>query len=178
MRSSSRPATRAGKEATAALRKIVAAETGARERRDPAARGRRGAQRRAEDRGPAAAIDADTLEAERERLRREADGAKDEIRKQRDEIERPQAAHDAVGETEFRDLDETYGSGSRGGRIFQAGMGAEAVRDIIGRMDLDELAAALHVEVRTTSPASAARRRSSGCAWSRRSAGPAHARSG
>src|SRR5450756_191093 len=46
---------------------------------------------------------------------------------------------------------DRYGSGSRGGRIFHAAMGAEAVRDIIGRMDLDELARSLHVEVRTTS---------------------------
>ena len=35
--------------------------------------------------------------------------------------------------------------------MFWAGMGAEAIRDIIGRMDLDELARSLHVEVRTTS---------------------------
>ena len=56
-----------------------------------------------------------------------------------------------LGETEFRQLDEKYGAGARGGRIFWAGMGAEAVRDIIGRMDLDELARSLHVEVRTTS---------------------------
>ena len=30
-------------------------------------------------------------------------------------------------------------------------MGAEAVRELISRMDLDELARTLHVEVRTTS---------------------------
>ena len=51
----------------------------------------------------------------------------------------------------FRDLDAKYGSGARGGRILHAGMGAEAVRDIIQRMDLDELARSLHVEVRTSS---------------------------
>ena len=56
-----------------------------------------------------------------------------------------------IGEMEFRQLDEKYGSGSKTGRIFWAGMGAEAVRDIIVRMDLEELARALHAEVRTSS---------------------------
>ena len=56
-----------------------------------------------------------------------------------------------LGETEFRQLDEKYGAGARGGRMFWAGMGAEAVRDIIQRMDLEEMARTLHVEVRTTS---------------------------
>jgi DNA-directed RNA polymerase subunit beta' len=95
------------------------------------------------------AIDAE-LETERERLRRDADGAKDEIRKQRDEIESIKPLM-TLPENDFRYLDERYGSGSRGGRIFHAAMGAEAVRDIIGRMDLEELAKSLHVEVRTTS---------------------------
>ena len=65
----------------------------------------------------------------------------------------------------YRDLDRKYGSGVRGGaRLFGAGMGAEAVRELIQRMELDELGQKLHSEVRTTSPASAARRRSSACA--------------
>ena len=56
-----------------------------------------------------------------------------------------------LGETEYRTLDERYGSGAKGGRVFRAGMGAEAVREIISRMDLEELARSLHVEVRTSS---------------------------
>ena len=56
-----------------------------------------------------------------------------------------------LGETEYRELDERYGSGAKGGRVFGAGMGAEAVREIISRMDLEELARSLHVEVRTSS---------------------------
>ena len=56
-----------------------------------------------------------------------------------------------LGETEFRQLDELYGSGAKSGRVFGAGMGAEAVREIISRMDLEELARTLHVEVRTSS---------------------------
>src|SRR3972149_1781010 len=55
-----------------------------------------------------------------------------------------------IGETEFRQLDERFNQAGRG-RLFSAGMGAEAVRDIISRMDLEELARTLHVEVRTSS---------------------------
>jgi len=96
-----------------------------------------------------AAID-ETLEHEREKLQEQAQGLKDDIRKQRDEIEALKSML-TLGETEFRILDEKYGAGARTGRIFWAGMGAEAVRDIIGRMDLDALARQLHIEVRTTS---------------------------
>jgi DNA-directed RNA polymerase subunit beta' len=139
----------AGKEATASLRKIVAAET---ERVTAEIQ-----QREADEERSVAqkttdlqlSVDAE-LETERERLRRDADGAKDEIRKQRDEIESIKSLM-TLSENDFRYLDERYGSGSRGGRIFHAAMGAEAVRDIIGRMDLEELAKSLHVEVRTTS---------------------------
>jgi DNA-directed RNA polymerase subunit beta' len=51
----------------------------------------------------------------------------------------------------FRELDRKYGSGMRTGRIFGAGMGAEAVRELIQRMDLEGLARQLHSEVRTSS---------------------------
>jgi DNA-directed RNA polymerase subunit beta' len=95
------------------------------------------------------------LEEERERLRREADGTRDEIRRAREEIERLQPKMTLFEATmdgwNFRDLDAKYGSGARGGRIFWSGMGAEAVRDIITRMDLEELSRSLHSEVRTTS---------------------------
>ena len=139
----------AGKDATAALRKIVAAES---ERVTSEIQ-----QREADEERSAGQKITDLqlqndaeLEAEHERLRRDAEGAKDEIRKQRDEIESIKPLM-TLSENDFRYLDERYGSGSRGGRIFHAAMGAEAVRDIIGRMDLEELARALHIEVRTTS---------------------------
>ena len=138
-----------GKDATATLRKIVAAET---ERVTSEIQ-----QREADEERSAGQKITDLqlqndaeMEAERERLRRDAEGAKDEIRKQRDEIESIKPLM-TLSENDFRYLDERYGSGSRGGRIFHAAMGAEAVRDIIGRMDLEELARALHIEVRTTS---------------------------
>ena len=51
----------------------------------------------------------------------------------------------------FRTLDAKFGSERpRGARIFRAGMGAEAVRDLIERMDLDADAKVLAVEVRNT----------------------------
>ena len=75
---------------------------------------------------------------------------KDELRKLRDELESLKPMQ-TLGETEYRNLDERYGAGAKGGRVFGAGMGAEAVREIISRMDLEELARSLHVEVRTSS---------------------------
>ena len=90
------------------------------------------------------------IDALREGRKLEADSRKDEIRRARDEIESLQPMS-TLTETDFRYLDEKHGSGARTGRVFWAGMGAEAVRDIITRMDLEELARSLHVEVRTTS---------------------------
>ncbi|MDL2334586.1 MAG: DNA-directed RNA polymerase subunit beta' [Chloroflexota bacterium] len=97
-----------------------------------------------------------TLETERERLKGEAEGTKDDVRKARDEINRiqpgvmlPESSLDGFS---FRELDRKYGTGVRGGaRLFGGGMGAEAVRELIVRMELDELAQKLHSEVRTTS---------------------------
>src|SRR5437870_3629131 len=48
-------------------------------------------------------------------------------------------------ESEFRSLTERHG------RLFDAGMGAEAVKKIIEQLDLDDLAQKLHVEMRQTS---------------------------
>ena len=92
----------------------------------------------------------ETLQAEKDKQKEEAAGLKDELRRSRDEIESLKPLM-TIGEMEFRQLDEKYGSGARTGRIFWAGMGAEAVRDIIVRMDLEELSRALHAEVRTSS---------------------------
>ena len=51
----------------------------------------------------------------------------------------------------FRTLDAKFGSERpRGARIFRAGMGAEAIRELIERMDLDAEAKELAVEVRNT----------------------------
>jgi len=138
-----------GKEALGKLRKIASAET---ERLTDEAKQRLASEERGTDQKIAELQSAadETLQAERDRQKEEAQGQKDELRKQRDEIESLKS-HMTIGEMEFRQLDEKYGSGARTGRIFWAGMGAEAVRDIIVRMDLEELARSLHAEVRTSS---------------------------
>src|SRR5918997_293622 len=91
----------------------------------------------------------DTLRGEREQLQDQAQGLKDELRKVRDEIESLKPMQ-TIGEMEYRQLDERYNQAGRA-RLFHAGMGAEAIRDIISRMDLEELARTLHIEVRTSS---------------------------
>ncbi|HKH67667.1 MAG TPA: hypothetical protein VKA75_09875, partial [Reyranella sp.] len=138
-----------GKDALAKLRKIATAET---ERINSQSEQRaideeRGTEQKVQD--LVAAMD-ESLRAEREQLASEAQGQKDELKQARAEIEALKPLM-TIGETEFRQLDEKYGAGSKTGRIFWAGMGAEAVREIISRMDLEELARTLHVEVRTSS---------------------------
>ncbi len=138
-----------GKEATAALRKIVSAET---ERVNAELQQRERDEERAVEQKIAdlvAGVD-DTLRNEREQLSGQAQGAKDELKKIREEIESLKPMQ-TLGELELRGLEERHGTGARGGRLFNAGMGAEAVREIISRMDLEELSRSLHVEVRTSS---------------------------
>jgi DNA-directed RNA polymerase subunit beta' len=140
---------KAGREATARLRKIAAAET---ERVNAELQQRERDEQRAVEQkieDLRAGID-EALRHERERLQEQAQGLREEIRRTRDELEALRPLQ-TLSETEFRAVDERWGSGARGGRVFWAGMGAEAIRDIITRMDLEELARQLHVEVRTTS---------------------------
>src|SRR6478609_2178710 len=138
-----------GKEATAALRKIVSAET---ERVNAELQQREKDEERAVEQKVAdltAGVD-ETLRTEREQLSGQAQGAKDELRKVREEIESLKSMQ-TLGELELRGLEERHGTGARNGRLFNAGMGAEAIREIISRMDLEELSRSLHVEVRTSS---------------------------
>ncbi len=139
----------AAKDASSKFRKIVQTET---ERVNSELQQRekdeaRAVEQKVED--LRAGVD-ETLRHQKEQLHEQAQGLRDEIRKLRDEIEglRPMQT---LTETELRNLEERYGAGARGGRLFHAGMGAEAIRDIISRMDLEELARQLHVEVRTSS---------------------------
>ncbi|MBA2313826.1 MAG: DNA-directed RNA polymerase subunit beta', partial [Chloroflexi bacterium] len=137
-----------GKEATARLRKIVGAET---ERVNAELQQREKDEGRAVDQKVEdlkAGVD-ETLRHEREQLQGQAQGLKDELRKVRDEIDGLKPMQ-TLGETEYRALDERYNQAGRA-RLFNAGMGAEAIRDIISRMDLEELSRTLHVEVRTSS---------------------------
>jgi DNA-directed RNA polymerase subunit beta' len=57
-----------------------------------------------------------------------------------------------LNETEYRDLKSKFGN------VFRTGMGAEALYDILKRMDLDKLAQDLWREVRTTRSKQAAKR--------------------
>ncbi len=137
-----------GREATAALRRIVQAET---ERVNAELQQRerdeeRAVEQKIED--LRAGVD-EALRAEKEKLQEQATGLKDELRKVRDEIEGLKSMM-TLGENEYRMLDEKYNQAGRA-RMFNAGMGAEAIREIISRMDLEELARSLHVEVRTSS---------------------------
>jgi DNA-directed RNA polymerase subunit beta' len=138
-----------GREATTRLRKVVAEYT---EQVNADLQQREADEERAVEQKVAdlAAGMEETLQHERDGLQEQAQGLKDELRKLRDELESLKPMQ-TIGETEYRLLDERYGAGARGGRVFGAGMGAEAVREIISRMDLEELARSLHVEVRTSS---------------------------
>ncbi len=138
-----------GKEATARLRKIVGAHT---EQVNAEIQQREADEARAVEQKKddlRAAMD-ETLQQERDQLKGLAQEGKDELRKLRDELTSLKPMQ-TLGENEYRALDEKYGSGAKGGRVFGAGMGAEAVREIISRMELEELARTLHVEVRTSS---------------------------
>jgi DNA-directed RNA polymerase subunit beta' len=137
-----------GKDAQAALRKIVAAES---ERITDEFATRERDERRAVEQKVAdlrAAMD-ETLRAEKDKLAEQAQGHKDELRKMRDELEQLKPMM-TIGELELRNLEEKFNQTGKG-RLFTAGMGAEAVRDIITRMDLESLARDLHIEVRTSS---------------------------
>ncbi|MBA2756510.1 MAG: DNA-directed RNA polymerase subunit beta' [Chloroflexi bacterium] len=138
-----------GKTATTRLRKVVREYT---EQVNAALQQREADEARAVEQKVAdlAAAMQETLQHERASLLEQAQGLKDELRKMRDELESLKPMQ-TLGETQYRMLDASYGAGAKGGRVFGAGMGAEAVREIISRMDLEELARSLHVEVRTSS---------------------------
>ncbi|MFN2484902.1 MAG: DNA-directed RNA polymerase subunit beta' [Candidatus Limnocylindria bacterium] len=89
------------------------------------------------------AID-DALTTEREQLARETDEARLEARLARQQVADIKVMQ-TLTETEYRQLGERYG------RMFDAGMGAEAIKKIIEQIDLDTLSQQLHVEMRTTS---------------------------
>jgi DNA-directed RNA polymerase subunit beta' len=138
-----------GKEATARLRKVVSAYS---EQLDAEFKQRDADEARAVEQ-KIADLEAgmqEALQHERAGLADQAAGLKDELKKVRDELEGLKPMQ-TLGELEYRQLEERYGAGAKGGRVFGAGMGAEAVREIISRMDLEELARSLHVEVRTSS---------------------------
>jgi len=86
----------------------------------------------------------EALAAERTQVSRETDDARLAARSARTQIAEIKVMQ-TLTESEFRSLTEQYG------RLFDAGMGAEAIKKIIEQIDLDDLAQRLHVEMRQTS---------------------------
>jgi len=86
-------------------------------------------------------------DAEIETLRIHAEEQKSQLRQQHDaemmELRSLQAM-DLITESRYRELVDRWGN------VFKAGMGAEAIREIVSRLDLDKLAKELRHEIRTT----------------------------
>ena len=96
------------------------------------------------------------VDAARE-ARRRAETARARPRRARDQAARDQT----LTESEYRYLNEQYGSAAR--RVFEAGMGAEAIRDVIRRWTSTSSPRSSTSRC-ARPPVSAARRRSSACA--------------
>ena len=86
----------------------------------------------------------EALANEREQVARETDDAKLAGRAAKQQLNDIKIMQ-TLTESEYRTLSEQHG------RMFDAGMGAEAVKKIIEQLDLDDLAQRLHVEMRQTS---------------------------
>ena len=86
----------------------------------------------------------DALASEKAQVARETDDAKLAARAARAQIAEIKVMQ-TLTESEYRSLTEQYG------RLFEAGMGAEAIKKIIEQLDMDDLAQKLHVEMRQTS---------------------------
>jgi len=133
----------APKDALAALRKAVQAEV------DAVDADVKQAKAEAKERLDGALADLTSgidsaLATEREQVARETDEARLTARAARQQIGDIKVMQ-TLTESEYRNLTDQYG------RLFDAGMGAEAVKRIIEALDLDELAQRLHVEMRQTS---------------------------
>ncbi len=130
------------KDALAKLREVVKGEVAAVEGEVTAA------QQRAREKLDTAISDMtggidEALVTEREQVARETDNAKLAARNARAQVSDIKVMQ-TLSESEYRMLTEHYG------RLFDAGMGAEAVKKIIEQMNLDDLAQKLHVEMRQT----------------------------
>ncbi|HET9879333.1 MAG TPA: DNA-directed RNA polymerase subunit beta' [Candidatus Limnocylindria bacterium] len=86
----------------------------------------------------------EALASEREQVARDTDDARLWAKSERQAIDSIKIMQ-TLTESEYRNLSERHG------RLFDAGMGAEAVKRIIEQLNLDDLAQTLHVEMRQTS---------------------------
>ena len=97
-----------------------------------------------EDNGAAASEDVLKEKADLEqRIQTIADQVAERFEHERDELEILQPRQ-LLNETQYRALRQRWP------RVFKAGMGAEAVRDLVSRIDLEQLAEELRSEIRTT----------------------------
>jgi DNA-directed RNA polymerase subunit beta' len=131
------------KEALSALRKAVQAEIDALDKEVKEAKAQAAEKRDVAVGDLTGGID-EALASERAEVARETDEARLWARSERQQIESIKVMQ-TLTEIEFRTYTERYG------RLFDAGMGAEAVKKIIEQLDLDDLAQKLHVEMRQTS---------------------------
>ena len=77
-----------------------------------------------------------------------------------------------LSENHYRELSERWGN------VFEADMGAEAIRKIVARMDLDQMAKEQRHEIRSTRSKQRRKKVPSSCALSNRSASRATGRNG
>ena len=98
------------------------------------------------------------IQARRDQQRREVDAKIEELRagleEQKDRLRQQHTldmqelrnlqAMDLITEGRYRELADRWGN------VFKAGMGAEAIREIVSRLDLDKMAKELRHEIRTT----------------------------
>ncbi len=77
-----------------------------------------------------------STEARKSQMRADLTGAFEELKALRE--------RDLLTESEYRDLQEKWGN------VFRAGMGAEAVRELVGKIELDQMVKELRQEIITT----------------------------
>ncbi len=133
----------AAKDALAALRKGVQGEVDALDGEVKEAKAQAAEKRDAALGDLTGGID-EALATERGEVARETDEARLWARTERQQIESVKVMQ-TLTESEYRSYTERHG------RLFDAGMGAEAVKKIIEQIDMDDLAQRLHVEMRQTS---------------------------
>src|SRR5437660_5338901 len=136
-------ADEASKDALSALRKAVQAEVTALDAEVKDSKAQATEKRDTAITDLTSGID-EALATERTQVARETDEARLWARAERQQIDSIKVMQ-TLTESEFRSLTERHG------RLFDAGMGAEAVKKIIEQLDLDDLAQKLHVEMRQTS---------------------------
>jgi len=77
-----------------------------------------------------------TVESQKAEMRQALNDSLEELKQLRE--------REQLGETEYRDLQDRWSN------VFRAGMGAEAIRELVSKIDLDSMVKELRVEINTT----------------------------